>query len=97
MTQTELHSAYSPAPEYKIALSVKVGPAFDLSTPPELAIWLENASFYHIKTLHQSPGLAQRTGATPLLPYWDFKVHGWETAKRRAAESPTAERGDGSQ
>lgn len=87
MTETDLRYDYSPTPQYKLALSVKVGPAFDLTNPPRLAIWLENASFYHIKTLYQSPGLEHRAADPSTLPYWDYKVRGWEAAKRRAAQS----------
>ena len=49
-----------------------------------VAIWLENASFYHIKTLHRPDDIEAARGS---LPYWDFKVRGWERAKRQARES----------
>jgi hypothetical protein len=83
---------YSPAAHYKMALTIRAGKAFDIKTPPHVAIWLENASFYHIKTLHDpgdktlhEPGDLQ--AGRDALPYWDFKVRGWEEAKRKAAES----------
>ncbi len=72
---------YSPAPEYKMTLTIRGGKAFDSSTPPNLAIWLENASFYHIKTLREPGDLT----AGPFdLPYWDFKVRGWSAALKNA-------------
>ena len=75
---------YSPAANYKMALTIRAGKTFDVKTPPHVAIWLENASFYHIKTLHEPDDLKAGRAA---LPYWDFKVRGWEEAKRKAAES----------
>jgi len=75
---------YSPASHYKMALTIRAGKTFDATTPPHVAIWLENASFYHIKTLHEPDDLKAGRAA---LPYWDFKVRGWEEAKRKAAES----------
>jgi hypothetical protein len=75
---------YSPAAQYKMALTIRAGKAFDEKTPPHVAIWLENASFYHIKTLHEPDDLEDGRAA---LPYWDFKVRGWEEAKRKATES----------
>ncbi len=75
---------YSPAAQYKMALTIRAGKAFDEKTPPHVAIWLENASFYHIKTLHEPDDLEDGRAA---LPYWDFKVRGWEEAKHKARES----------
>ena len=75
---------YSPAPHYKLALTIRAGKAFDSARPPHVAIWMENASFYHIKTLHQPVNL--KIGRAS-LPYWDFKVRSWEEAKRKAEES----------
>ncbi|MEZ6056731.1 MAG: hypothetical protein R3C01_08500 [Planctomycetaceae bacterium] len=75
---------YSPAEHYKLALTVRAGKSYDVNRPPHVAIWLENASFYHIKTLHEpSDSIAGRIA----LPFWDFKVRGWEEAKRKATES----------
>ena len=76
---------YSPAPNYKIQLTIRAGNAFDLENTPHVAIWLENASFYHIKTLREPPAAA---GAA--LPFWDFKVRGWEKARREAKQSGKA-------
>lgn len=76
---------YTPASDYRMRLEVRAGDAFDLEKPPRLAIWLENASFYHIKTLR-----APEEGDPGRLPYWDFKVRGWEKAKA-TAESPSPE------
>ena len=75
---------YSPAEQYKMALIIRAGKTLDVETPPYVAIWLENASFYHIKTLHEPDDLNAGRAA---LSYWDFKVRGWEEAKRKAAES----------
>ena len=75
---------YTPAEHYKMALTIRAGKTFDAKTPPHVAIWLENASFYHIKTLHEPNDLKAGRAA---LSYWDFKVRGWEEAKRKAAES----------
>lgn len=81
MTDDGLTFHYVPAPHYRMELKVKAGAAFDPGNPPPVAIWLENASFYHIKTLHE-PGDSRAA-----LPYWDFKVRGWEKAKREADQS----------
>jgi len=74
-----LEYAYEPSRDYKMQLTVRAGTGFDIERPPQVAIWLENASFYHIKTLHTPD--APSTGA---LPYWQFKVRGWEEAKRKS-------------
>ena len=73
--------SYSPVPEYKMQLTIRTGNTFDHTAPPHLAIWMENASSYHIKTLHEP---------TEMLPYWDFKVRGWKKAKRKAEQAGTA-------
>jgi len=65
-------------------LNIRAGKTFDVKSPPMVAIWLENASFYHIKTLHRPGDIEAARGS---LPYWDFKVRGWERAKRQARES----------
>lgn len=70
---------YQPAPDYRLKLSIRTGSGFDPESPPHLAVWLENASFYHIKTLHAPEG----NGGNH-LPYWNFKRQGWEEAKREA-------------
>jgi len=84
VTDTGMRYQYVPDPRYRMALNVRKGPAFDPADPPRFAIWLENASQYHIKTLHtpQNP-----TDASTALPYWDFKRRGWEEAKRDAEAS----------
>jgi hypothetical protein len=73
---------YSPDPGYKLLLDVRTGPSYDPQDPPHLAIWLENQSLYHIKTLYSS----DRIDSQEQLPYWAFKVRGWEQAKREAEE-----------
>ena len=84
VTDEGMRYQYVPDPRYRMALNVRRGSAFDGSNPPDFAIWLENASHYHIKTLHtpQNP-----TSASATLPYWDFKRRGWEEAKREADAS----------
>lgn len=68
---------YSPSPKYKMRLTVKPGPAYHATPPPQVAIWLENQGGYHIKTL-LSPGSPGET------PYWSFKHAGWEKAMKDA-------------
>ena len=75
---------YSPAAHYRMALTIRAGKTFDEKSPPLVAIWLENASLYHIETLHNP---TDRNGSRTALPYWDFKVRGWEKAKHKATES----------
>jgi hypothetical protein len=77
---------YSPRPQYKMALTIRAGKSFDVNKLPHVAIWLENASFYHIRTLREPDEL---TVGRVALPYWDFKVRGWEEAKRKAKQSGT--------
>ncbi len=86
VTDNGLVYDYAPAPSYRMYLEVRAGTAFDPGHPPHFAIWLENASFYHIKTLHEPP---DSTEARKSLPYWDFKRRGWEEARREAEESGT--------
>ena len=42
---------------YKMALTVHTRSALKAATPLHFAIWLENASLYHIKTLHMPQDL----------------------------------------
>jgi hypothetical protein len=72
---------YSPSPAYRMQLTVRAGKSYAAANPPHIAIWLENQGGYHIKTL-RSPGPENISH----LPYWDFKVKGWEKAKREAEE-----------
>jgi len=71
---------YTPDPGYKMLIDLRTGPAYDLKNPPRLAVWLENQSFYHIKTLYVS----DTTDNREQLPYWAFKVKGWEKAQEEA-------------
>ena len=71
---------YTPDPGYKMLIDLRTGPAFDLKDPPRLAVWLENQSLYHIKTLYVSDTPDNREQ----LPYWAFKVKGWEKAQEEA-------------
>ena len=68
---------YSPAENYKLKLEVRAGSEYKNEKPPELAIWLENQSRYHIKTLHT-------TKAKDQLPYWAWKVEEYEKAKKES-------------
>ena len=65
---------YTPAPNYKLQLDVRAGERYDTESPPEIAIWLENQSSYHIKTLRGSQSKEE-------LPYWSWKVEEYEEAK----------------
>ncbi len=85
VTERGLHYQYAPDERYRMALNVRTGSGFEPAKPPHFAIWLENASHYHIKTLH-TPG-TPANASPPLLPYWDFKRRGWEEAKREAEAS----------
>ncbi len=75
---------YNPSPDYRMTLDVRAGAEFNTNAPPHVAIWLENASFYHIKTLREPLITTQGRAA---LPYWDFKLRGWEEARRKAVKS----------
>ena len=71
---------YTPDPGYKMLVDLRTGPALDLKNPPRLAVWLENQSLYHIKTLYVSDTPDNRDQ----LPYWAFKVKGWKKAQEEA-------------
>lgn len=60
---------YAPAPHYQMQLDLKGGPAFNPDHPPYIAIWIENKSGYHIKSLYHS----EQAGYEKLLPYWHHK------------------------
>lgn len=85
VTSDGLDYAYTPSPNYKMQLRVRAGDAFDFEKPPQVAIWLENASHYHIKTLRRPEQGAAEAAET--LPYWEFKVRGWEEAKQKSEAS----------
>ena len=71
---------YNPAPHYKMQLDFKGGAAFDAEQPPHIAIWLENTSRYHLKTLHHTEG----KDAAKLLPYWHYKKSEYEKHKAKS-------------
>ena len=79
MGEEEMVFNYSPSPDYRMKLTVKTGPSYDTTPPPQVAIWLENQGGYHIKTL-LAPDSADEA------PYWFFKYAGWEKARRDAEE-----------
>ena len=74
MNQDGMIYNYTPAPNYKLKLEVRAGKGYDKKSPPEIAIWLENKSAYHIKTLYTSQSKKE-------LPYWAWKVEEYEKAK----------------
>ncbi|WDE97316.1 DUF4405 domain-containing protein [Lentisphaera profundi] len=71
---------YTPTPKFKLKLEVRAGKGYQTQAPPEMAIWLQNQSSYHIKTLHS-------TQKTEELPYWSWKVKEYEKAKKEADEN----------
>jgi hypothetical protein len=71
---------YSPDPGYRMSLEIRTGPAYEPERPPRLAIWLENQSHYHVKTLLEP----QSEDREEMLPYWASKVRGWRAAMEEA-------------
>lgn len=71
---------YTPTENYKLKLEVRAGENYSKGETPEIAIWLENKSSYHIKTLHNS-------NAKSLLPYWAWKVKEYEKAKKEKKDN----------
>lgn len=78
---------YAPVPQYRMEVEVMGGKAFQPANPPAIAIWIENRSGYHIKSLHH-------TGADPrqMLPYWHYKRSEYLKHKQRQEEMTEAER-----
>jgi hypothetical protein len=60
---------YSPSAHYHIQLDLKGGSSFKSDEPPSIAIWIENKSGYHIKSLYHS----EHQDYDKLLPYWYHK------------------------
>ena len=85
LKDTKVVYHYTPAPHYKMQLNFKGGSAFDAENPPHMAIWLENTSRYHLKTLFHS----QVPEVKNSLPYWHYKKSEYEKYK---AESEAAEK-----
>ena len=85
LKDTKMIYNYTPAPHYKMQLDFKGGSAFDAENPPHLAIWLENTSRYHLKTLLHS----QVPEVENSLPYWHYKKSEYEKYK---AESEAVEK-----
>ena len=85
LKDTKVVYNYTPAPHYKMQLNFKGGSAFDAENPPHMAIWLENTSRYHLKTLFHS----QVPEVENSLPYWHYKKSEYEKYK---AESEAAEK-----
>ena len=86
LTDSRMIYQYTPDPRYKMQLEVMGGPAFDPNDPPSLAIWLENRSGYHIKSLHQ------HGDAETALPYWHYKRSEFLKHKERHESMTEAER-----
>ena len=80
MNEDGMKYDYAPSPSYKLSLDIRTGASYDMGNAPRLVVWLENQSFYHIKTLYAS----ESADAKEMLPYWAFKVKGWEEAKEEA-------------
>jgi hypothetical protein len=70
---------YSPAENYKLKLEIRAGENYDTKSPPDIAIWLENQSSYHIKTLYTSQSKKES-------PFWAWKVEEYEKAKAESKE-----------
>jgi hypothetical protein len=82
MTEEGMKYNYVPSPSYKLSLDIRTGSTYSLENPPRLAVWLENQSFYHIKTLYVS----ESEDVKEMLPCWAYKVKGWEEAKEEAKQ-----------
>ena len=82
LSDTAMTYFYTPAPHYKMRLDFKGGKAFDSNHPPHFAIWLENTSNFHIKSLYHS----KIPGYESMLPYWRYKKNEYEKYRKEAAE-----------
>lgn len=78
---------YDPAPHYGMLLEVMGGSAYDAADPPHLAIWIENRSGYHIKSLYHT----DREGYESELPYWHYKRSEYLKYKREHEAKSQAE------
>lgn len=79
---------YTPAPHYKMKVDLMGGPAFDPDQAPYFAIWIENKSSYHIKSLYHS----DRPGFEEMLPYWHHKRAEYLRYKREADRKDDVEK-----
>ena len=68
---------YNATENYQLNLEIKYGKHYKHATPPSIAIWLENGSGYHVKTLFEPD-------SDDVLPYWRWKVIEYEKAKLKA-------------
>ena len=82
MNEEGMKYDYVPSPSYKLSLDIRTGSTYSLENPPRLAVWLENQSFYHIKTLYAS----QSDDAREMLPYWAFKVKVGKRLKKKRSK-----------
>ena len=69
-------------------LEVMGGSGFDPESPPAFAIWIENRSGYHIKSLHHTDTPDPKIH----LPYWNHKRREFLKYKKRHEEMTEAER-----
>ncbi len=87
ISDEEMVYDYIPADHYQMNLRIRTGESYQPTAPPQLAIWLENQGGYHIETL-----LSPESNADEQLPYWSFKVKGWEAAKLEAEKLEAAKK-----
>jgi hypothetical protein len=80
LSATKMTYNYTPAPHYKMQLDFKGGKAFDENNPPHVAIWLENTSSFHIKSLYHS----ENPASEKMLPYWNHKKSEYEKHKKES-------------
>ena len=85
LNEKGLSYQYSPDPGYKLLLDVRTGPSYDPQNPPHLAIWLENQSLYHIKTLFVADSFPQNCDRVNCTNGW------FEDSLYRQPESPPSE------
>jgi len=79
---------YDPAPHYHMQLEIMGGSAYDADDPPFIAIWIENRSGYHIKSLYHS----ERESYETQLPYWHYKRSEYLKYKQEHAAKRVAEK-----
>lgn len=79
---------YDPAPHYRMQLEVMGGSAYDADDLPFVAIWIENRSGYHIKSLYYS----EQDGYETILPYWHHNRNEYLKYKREQEALTEAEK-----
>jgi hypothetical protein len=71
--------SYSPSEDYKLLLKIKQGLEFTENS--HIAIWLENQSSYHIRTLYFTDSASAES-----LPFWSWKRSEYVKAKEEAEQ-----------